>query len=135
MALYSRKKAPDWSANEDPALEAKCRQFPTPHSLTSDPWFDDPDEARAVCNGDVDGIICPMRQQCLVQAMVNCERHGVWAGLSEEQLAWMRKRYRRKPEMWLVDNAPTHQEALTDAAACEGSQDSTQEAAGPSQPE
>ncbi|MEU5425138.1 WhiB family transcriptional regulator [Streptomyces olivoreticuli] len=133
MALFSRHKAPDWSADGKPGNEAKCRKLPTPHTLKRDIWFDDPHTARAVCNGDADGIICPMRQQCLMQAMINCERHGVWAGLSEEQLAWMRKEYRREPAMWNVDNAPSDEELAAHASSREDTTEPPQEATGPIQ--
>ncbi|MEU7147077.1 WhiB family transcriptional regulator [Streptomyces sp. NPDC045456] len=100
MALFSRKAAPDWSAGDDPEAEAKCRKFPTPHTKKSDPWFHDMNHARDICNGTNDGAICPMRSSCLTQAMVNCERNGVWGGLGQHELAFMRKKYRRHPEKW-----------------------------------
>ncbi|MCC3766019.1 WhiB family transcriptional regulator [Streptomyces sp. UNOC14_S4] len=133
MALYSRKKAPDWSANGNPALEAKCRKPRTPDTATSDPWFDDPDEARAICNGTADGIICPMRHECLTQAMINNERHGVWAGLTEIQLVWMRRHFRHQPDQWHVENAIAHEELVQHEAHTEDTRGTAQEDTGPRQ--
>ncbi|KUL44711.1 hypothetical protein ADL22_12265 [Streptomyces sp. NRRL F-4489] len=106
MALYSRKAAPDWSAGDDSCKEAKCRKFPTPHTNVTDPWFDDMDHAADICNGTNDGVVCPMRDSCLYQALANCERFGCWGGLNQQQLGWMRRHYRRLPDKWTVENAP-----------------------------
>ncbi|MDJ0463169.1 WhiB family transcriptional regulator [Streptomyces sp. H27-C3] len=106
MALYSRKAAPDWSAGDDLDGEAKCRKFPTPHTAGSDAWFDDMEHAADVCNGTTDGIVCPMRASCLVQALTNCERFGCWGGLNQQQLGWMRKKFRQTPEKWSLEHAP-----------------------------
>ncbi|MFE9412368.1 WhiB family transcriptional regulator [Streptomyces sp. NPDC006704] len=106
MALFSRKAAPDWSGGDIPEREAKCRKFPTPHTDTDDAWFDDTENAAAICNGSYDGIVCPLRAACLVQALVNSERYGCWGGLSQQQLGWMRKKYRAEPEKWTLRNAP-----------------------------
>ncbi|MFI1796534.1 WhiB family transcriptional regulator [Streptomyces sp. NPDC020379] len=126
MALFSRKKAPDWSANGIPALEAKCRKSRTPDA-NHDPWFDDPDEARAICNGEADGVVCPMRQECLTQAMINNERHGVWAGLTEIQLVWMRRKFRHQPHHWHVENAIPHEELVQREAASQDTRPPAQE--------
>ncbi|MFC8428480.1 WhiB family transcriptional regulator [Streptomyces sp. NPDC057253] len=101
MALFSRCSAPDWTGGDDPEHEAKCRKYQTP-SRDNDPWFDDLREAAAICNGDTDGTICPMRQRCLDWAMKNCERYGVWGGMLPNDRAKLRKKYRnqKKPETW-----------------------------------
>jgi hypothetical protein len=80
MVLFSRRKAPDWSAGRDPEREAKCRKHPVPRK-GADPWFDDEAQAMAVCNGTFDGAVCPLRAACLAYAIVNREQHGVWGGM------------------------------------------------------
>lgn len=60
-----------------------------------DPFFmEDADEQEAVdfCNGTIDGVQCPLRDGCLIFALTNNERFGVWGGMTE--LA--RKALRRK---------------------------------------
>jgi hypothetical protein len=101
VALFSRCSAPDWTGGDDPDHEAKCRKYQTP-SRDNDPWFDDLRESAAICNGDTDGTICPMRQRCLDWAMMNCERYGVWGGMLPNDRAKLRKKYRNqeKPETW-----------------------------------
>ncbi|MET9119990.1 WhiB family transcriptional regulator [Streptomyces sp. NPDC004528] len=99
MALFSRCSAPDWTGGDDPEYEAKCRKTQTP-SRGDDPWFDDMREAAAICNGDTDGRVCPMRQRCLVWSLKNCERYGVWGGMLPHDRARMRKKYRNQPEKW-----------------------------------
>lgn len=65
-----------------------------------DPFFPDEDkdpeqaerDAVDFCNGTIDGIQCPLRDGCLIFALTNNERFGVWGGMTE--LA--RKALRRK---------------------------------------
>lgn len=46
------------------------------------------DNAKAVC------AECPVRAECLEDALANCEQWGVWGGLSERQRDRMRQRRR-----------------------------------------
>lgn len=45
--------------------------------------------AKAVCVG------CPVRAECLGYALVNCERLGVWGGMSERERRTLRGQRRR----------------------------------------
>lgn len=70
---------------------------------TSSKWMDDPGvkckhngaifypdrpssdvaKAKAICNGALDGVICPRRTECAQYAITHHESHGVWGGMSE----------------------------------------------------
>lgn len=110
MVLRSRLPAPDWSANEDPEFEAKCRKHPLPtnHNVDDDAWFHDMEEAAAICNGTYDGRVCPFRDQCLHIGLVNNEQFGVFGGLLPVQRRWVRRENEEiprdqwsQPEDWL----------------------------------
>lgn len=60
-----------------------------------DPWFDEDDQEEAVtfCNGDADGVVCPIRHECLIFALANNEKMGVWGGMSERDRKALRKLY------------------------------------------
>jgi WhiB family transcriptional regulator, redox-sensing transcriptional regulator len=45
-------------------------------------------EAKAVCAG------CPVREECLLYAVANVERYGVWGGRSERERRRMRSEAR-----------------------------------------
>jgi WhiB family redox-sensing transcriptional regulator len=59
-----------------------------------DPFFDDEemDEAISFCNGESDGIVCPIREKCLHFALTNNEKFGVWGGTSELTRKALRKK-------------------------------------------
>ncbi|MFH9606828.1 WhiB family transcriptional regulator [Streptomyces sp. NPDC017448] len=82
MVLYSRARAPDWSAQDIPAKAARCRSLPTPVP-GEDPFFEDEDYALKVCNGGnrTFPFPCPMRHECLVFSLLNHEGAGVWGGM------------------------------------------------------
>ena len=55
--------------------------------------------------------MCPVRDQCLIFALVNNEKSGVWGGASELGRRWLRKKWPLKgkeprPE-WQWDAIPT----------------------------
>lgn len=62
-----------------------------------DPWFDenesDQEEAVAFCNGEADGTVCPIREECLLFALTNNEKAGVWGGMGEKDRKALRKLY------------------------------------------
>lgn len=58
-----------------------------------DPFFVEQDEALHICNGTEDGIVCPVREECLLYALTNNCREGVWGGTSELGRRAMRKRW------------------------------------------
>jgi hypothetical protein len=62
------------------------------------------EEAIQVCNGDVDGIVCPIRQECLTFALINNESDGIWGGLMPEQRRYLRRNIKDKTQ-WLWENA------------------------------
>lgn len=103
MVLYSRMHAPDWTANENPELEAKCRKLARPR-YGKDPFFDDEKYALSVCNGDDAGSlyenageVCPMRAQCLAFALINHEGSGIWGGMhTRDRMDLKRNRPRRQ---------------------------------------
>lgn len=90
MVLRLRLPAPDWG-------KAKCLGTAPPPG--NDPWFDNSDdgyddlthEGVQFCNGDEDGVICPIRHECLIFALVNNERYGVYGGTSETDRRAIRK--------------------------------------------
>lgn len=85
MVINLRVPAPDmWSG-------AKCRLFEVTRDY--DPFFgfdgiveeDEVNEemmgeAVAFCNGDDDGVVCPIRHGCLIFALTNNLKHGVFGG-------------------------------------------------------
>lgn len=95
MVLRLRANAPIWG-------RAKC--LGTMPSPEDDAWFDNSDEdsggyeditgeGRDFCNGEADGKVCPIRHQCLIFALVNNERQGVWGGTSEADRRAIRKKW------------------------------------------
>lgn len=100
MVVRLRRAAPNWG-------KAKCLNEAT--SPDMDPWFDNSEHGyenqqelgREVCNGDADGIVCPIREGCLLFALVNNERYGVWGGTSE-----IDRRALRKMWPWPGGNEP-----------------------------
>lgn len=65
-----------------------------------DPFFSedeiDTEEAVNFCNGEADGVICPIREQCLLFALTNNERFGVWGGCNELTRKAIRKKFPSK---------------------------------------
>jgi hypothetical protein len=58
-----------------------------------DPFFEDHPVSLEFCNGTVDGVVCPIRQQCLEYALVNNCREGIWGGMSEAARKALRRRW------------------------------------------
>ena len=74
---------PDWRgqalcAQTDPAL-----WFPEQGASARD--------AKAICNGDSRRDPCPMRAECLADALANDEKWGIWAGTTERERRKLRK--------------------------------------------
>lgn len=75
----------------------KCYDHPDP-----DMWFPEKDEgpkrvqeAVAICNGQKDGVPCPVLDQC-AEWGIRRERFGVWGGLTERQRNMIREARRRR---------------------------------------
>lgn len=68
------------------------RDFALCRDLPGDMFFPDdhetPAPAKKVC------YQCPVRRPCLVEAMVNGEKWGVWGGLSARERRSLRSRHR-----------------------------------------
>jgi WhiB family redox-sensing transcriptional regulator len=47
-------------------------------------------KAKAICAN------CPVKQQCLDEAIRNCERFGIWGGMDQEERRKEARRRRRK---------------------------------------
>ena len=58
-----------------------------------DPFFEDQPEALDYCNGDSDGKPCQIRNDCLLFALTNNLKEGVWGGCSELTRRAMRRRW------------------------------------------
>jgi hypothetical protein len=96
--LHSRIRMPDWSEEHGDG-GAKCRKLPRPRP-GQDPYFEERAEAKAFCNGDFDGAVCPRRDQCLFLAMINFEAFGVWGGMTEAQRRVLRVAFPTQPYRW-----------------------------------
>lgn len=108
MVLRLRTQAPgNWQ-------KAKCLG----QCATSDydPFFEDQPEAMSFCNGEWDGIVCPVREECLLFALTNNLKEGVWGGTSELTRRIIRKRWPLKGRVprdewhWM-----TEEDALADS--------------------
>lgn len=59
-------------------------------------WFPEPGEspepAKAICRR------CPVRTECLDQALRNGKQHGVWGGLSENERKVLRRQRRNQQQ-------------------------------------
>lgn len=108
MVMVLRSESPDFVAGG-----AKCLDFPP--TRERDEWFGDAtdhskrlygpaleEDARRICNGDDDGIVCPMREDCLFFALLNNEHYGVWGGLSVEQRHHIRRNNPRDNWQWAL---------------------------------
>lgn len=87
MVLDLRTEAPDGWA------EAKCANWVFTNN--EDPFFDEEDPLPAMdfCNGVADGKVCPIRHECLIFALRNNEKFGVWGGMSEVGRKAVRKKF------------------------------------------
>lgn len=98
MAMRPRALAPDWSEAHHRGA-AKCRTAVLP-TYSHDVWFEDAQQAMAICNGVHDGVVCPRRTECLRVAMRNAEAFGVWGGMTPGGRLELRLRYPQMPERW-----------------------------------
>lgn len=115
MVLRLRIEPPDmWQ-------DAKCQIVGV--TADYDPFFDDMDEAMVFCNGEADGVVCPIRERCLVFALTNNLKEGVWGGCSELTRRALRKRWplqtrEPRPEWrWMTQQEALRGVRLTDLLA------------------
>ena len=100
MVMHLRVVAPGtWE-------HAKCggqvRRLPG-ESTVYDPFFHEDDfghhdtdaeqDAVDFCNGAIDGRVCPVRDACLLFALTNNERFGVYGGMTELARKALRKKW------------------------------------------
>ena len=113
MVLKPRAEAPLWLNEENPEKSAKCLNYPP--TREHDPWFED-DEllAAAICNGDYDGKICPLREECLRWALINHEQYGVWGGMLPHDRRHLRMAIRADPYMEWTWHPPTPKDEVLD---------------------
>jgi hypothetical protein len=79
--------------------KAKCAPFPP--TAENDPFFGlewgeetgDLSESVEFCNGAADGVVCPIREACLIFALTNNEKYGVWGGTTPATRKAIRKQW------------------------------------------
>jgi hypothetical protein len=85
MVLHLRVEAPDaWK-------DAKCAIVEV--TREHDDFFDDPEAAVEFCNGEADGVVCPLRESCLLFALTNNCAWGVYGGMTEDDRRALRKKW------------------------------------------
>lgn len=111
MVLRLRIPAPNWDNG------ARCaEEYPVTRREDYDPWFKDEPVALSICNRD-EG--CPLREECLIFALTNNLKDGVYGGTTPVQRRWLRRKWplRRgkepRPE-WGFGLAPGDEECLAD---------------------
>jgi hypothetical protein len=107
MGIRPYVKSPDWSEGHHRGA-AKCRGL-LYDEKGNDLFFDDTELAMSVCNGTLDGTVCPRRTECLRVAMLNRENFGVWGGMTPHQRLRLRMRYPGMPERWTWRPEPQEQ--------------------------
>jgi hypothetical protein len=70
---------------------AKCEMVEVTRDY--DPFFDDEEDAVEFCNGDADGVVCPLRDRCLLFALTNNSAWGVYGGMTEDDRRALRKKW------------------------------------------
>ena len=88
---------------DDPAwtwrYEAKCRGvdteifFPPRDKALYKPIAD---QAKAICWGKDGNSPCPVRKECLKEAIVNDELHGIFGGMSHRERNAAQRKYKKQ---------------------------------------
>lgn len=88
----------EWERSSDWEKDAKCLgdrpevYFPERSKAV---YKTTASQAKAVCNGKDGRPACPVKQECLMHALEQDERYGIWGGLSHrERNAMLRKEAR-----------------------------------------
>jgi len=86
--------------DDDPAwtwvYDAKCRGVDTElfyPPRDKDQYAAIADQAKAICQGTDGRPPCPVRRECLVDAIERDELHGIWGGLSHRERNAMVRKY------------------------------------------
>lgn len=53
-------------------------------------------KAKRYCNGTKDSSPCPVRADCLWQAIITDEQHGIWGGLSHRERNALVRKWQRE---------------------------------------
>lgn len=114
MVIQNRTTPPDWTDEDGGGEEgALCRKFPISRDpdgiVRNDAWFQDAENAIAVCNGEFSDSPCPMRRSCLRVSLINNDPTGVFGGVTVGQRRWIRRnvpRERWTDDAWLRDTVP-----------------------------
>ena len=78
------RNEPEWSWR----YEAKCAGtdteifFPPRDKALYKPVAD---KAKAICLGKDGGSVCPVKKNCLLDALRRDEQHGIWGGMSHRE--------------------------------------------------
>jgi hypothetical protein len=103
--MVLRIPAPHWEGPSG-TLDARC--IPFKGNSDFDPWFDDMEESRHICNGFDDGRgACPIKAKCLKFALINNEHNGVWGGTVPAQRHYIRK-HTKKADWGNLDDIPDY---------------------------
>lgn len=106
MVLKPRAEAPQWDGFGDENRAAKCLKHPP--TKEKDLWFDQDElAAAAVCNGNDGEPMCPIRNECLVWALLNNEKYGVWGGMLPHDRLAQRLAKRLDPYLEWMWHPPT----------------------------
>lgn len=52
------------------------------------------DQAKAICLGKDGKPACPVRKECLIEAIESDEQHGIWGGLSPRERGAVKRKAR-----------------------------------------
>ena len=97
LTIMRRKKLTVRLKYNPPGMwdKAKCRSLEV--TRDNDPFFSEDDidleEATVYCRGIVDNRPCRIQQDCMVFALANHCREGVWGGTLPSQRKWIRQQY------------------------------------------
>jgi len=80
--------------------EARCASYGRPDDFfpprEGGMYKEIADRAKALCFGENGNNPCPVRHDCLWDAMSRDERHGIWGGLSHRERNAVERRWQRK---------------------------------------
>lgn len=65
------------------------------------------DKAKAICNGKDGRPACPVKQECLKEAIVSEELHGIFGGMSHRERNALKRKYEKQGltlDEWLDKN-------------------------------
>lgn len=102
--------------------QAKCRHEDTEIFFPprdKDKYKPIADKAKAICFGKDGRPPCPVRIQCLTDAIVIDEEHGIFGGMSHRERNAMKRKYEKANmtlEEWLKNGGKAYDKKNTDPA-------------------